>query len=146
MQSPTIIINFKLRTYKRLKQTSWANPKILNGTREVSIIDENYPDNNYPILCSNNERYSLNGKHQGGGQSLTIYHNKRNPIREGRIVDNYTFAVRFKSFLEGIEVCDACSEDELEMLRNVAEDLLEWQIETVTDQEEKNYLQRLGLI
>lgn len=141
-----LIINFKLRTYKTLKQTSWASPKILDGTREVFIIDENYPDNNYPILCSNKERYSLNGKHQGGGQNLTIYYNKRNPIVDGRIVDNYTFAVRFKSFLEGVEVCDACSEDELEMLKNVAEDLLEWQIDTVTDPEEKNYLQRLGLI
>lgn len=141
-----LIINFKLRTYKTLKQTSWANPKILDGTREVFIIDENYPDNNYPILCSNKERYSLNGKHQGGGQNLTLYYNKRNPIVDGRIVDNYTFAVRFKSFLDGVEVCDACSEDELEMLRNVAEDLLEWQIDTVTDPEEKDYLQRLGLI
>lgn len=141
-----LIINFKLKTYKTLKQTSWANPKILDGTREVFIIDENYPDNNYPILCSNKERYSLNGKHQGGGQNLTLYYNKRNPIVDGRLVDNYTFAVRFKSFLEGVEACDACSEDELEMLRNVAKDLLEWQIETVTDQEEKNYLQRLGLI
>ena len=141
-----LIINFKLKTYKTLKQTSWANPKILDGTREVFIIDENYPDNNYPILCSNKERYSLNGKHQGGGQNLTIYYNKRNPIVDGRIVDNYTFAVRFKSFLDGVEVCDACSEDELEMLRNVAEDLLEWQIDTVTDPEEKDYLQRLGLI
>lgn len=141
-----LIINFKLKTYKTLKQTSWASPKILDGTREVFIIDENYPDNNYPILCSNKERYSLNGKHHGGGQNLIIYYNKRNPIVDGRIVDNYTFAVRFKSFLDGVEVCDACSEDELEMLRNVAEDLLEWQIDTVTDPEEKNYLQRLGLI
>ena len=146
MQSPTIIINFKLSVYKRLKQTSWADPKILSGTNIVNITNEKYPDNNYPILCDNGERYSLNGKHCGGGQNLVIYHNKRCPIVDGRLVSSYTFAIRFKRFLEGIQVCDACSEDELEMLKNVASDLLDWQIETVTDQEEINYLKRLGLI
>ena len=37
MQSPTIIINFKLSVYKRLKQTSWADPKILSGTNVVNM-------------------------------------------------------------------------------------------------------------
>ena len=146
MINPTIIENFKLSKYKYLASTSWASPKILWGTLVVSIVNENYPDNNYPILCSNGEKFSINGKHSGGGQSLVIYHYKNNPIKDGRLVDNYTFALRLKNFLKNVQVNDACMSDELEDLQRVANDLLDWQISTVTDQEEKNYLHRLGLI
>ena len=144
MQSPTIIINFKLSVYKRLKQTSWADPKILSGTNIVNITNEKYPDNNYPILCDNGVYYSLNGK-SSSGQDLIIYYNRKSPIEGGRLVSNYTFAVRLGSFLDGIKVCDACSEDELEYFKDVAKDLLEWQIDTAKDPEEINYLKRLGL-
>lgn len=142
----TKLENFKLSNYKYLCNTSWANPRILVGTQEVKIIDEHCGENNYPILCNNGEKYSVNGKHQGKGQNLVIYYNKKCPIVDGRLVESYTFAVRLKNFLKGITVSDPCSEEELEMLTTVADDLLDWQISTVTDQEEIDYLKRLGLM
>lgn len=58
-----------------------------------------------------------------------------------RIVDDITFAVRFKNFLENIQVCDASSEEELEYLQYVANKLLQYQIDTVTpNSSEENYL------
>lgn len=67
-----------------------------------------------------------------------------NPIKENRIVSDKTFAVRLLSFLKSVQVADACSEDEKESMINYAKKLLKYQCETATDEEEINYLKRVG--
>ena len=69
-----------------------------------------------------------------------------NPIKDNRIVCSKTFAIRFKNFIENVEVHDCASEEEKEFLLYVAERLLNYQISTVTDSEEKDYLRRLKLL
>ena len=69
-----------------------------------------------------------------------------NPIIDNRIISSETFAVRFKSFIENTNVNDACSFEEKEYLLNVANQLLQYQIQTATDKEEINYLKRLNLL
>ena len=70
-----------------------------------------------------------------------------NPIKDNRIVSNITFAVRLKSFAEGVTCADACSEDEKESIIHIAEKLLKYQLASVdsSNTEEVNYLTRLGL-
>ncbi len=65
-----------------------------------------------------------------------------NPIKDNRIVSDKTFATRFVAFLKDVRVSDAMSDDELWYLRNVAEHLLSYQMHTVTDEDEKDYLNR----
>lgn len=63
------------------------------------------------------------------------------PFKDGRIVNDITFAVRFSKFLENIRVADAASENELNYLRNVANKLLKYQKYTVQScSEEERYL------
>ena len=69
-----------------------------------------------------------------------------NPIKNNRIVIDETFALRLKSFIEEVNVNDACSFDEKEYLLNVANQLLKYQIETATDAEEIKYLKKLNLL
>lgn len=69
-----------------------------------------------------------------------------NPIKDNRIVNDTTFAVRLKLFMDSVTVCDCASEEEKEYFQMVAVDLIKWQIKTATDKDEKEYLQRLGLI
>lgn len=69
-----------------------------------------------------------------------------NPIKNNRIVSSKTFAIRLKSFVENVEVNDPCSEEEKEYLLNVSNQLLKYQIQTATDEEEINYLKRLNLL
>ena len=69
-----------------------------------------------------------------------------NPIKNNRIVSDKTFALRLKTFIEGIVVNDAISEEEKEYLLNVANQLLQYQIQTATDKEEIDYLKRLNLL
>lgn len=70
-----------------------------------------------------------------------------NPIKNNRLVSNKTFAIRFKNFVESVNVADACSEDEKDAMLNVANSLLNYQLHTVddTDTEETEYLERIGL-
>ena len=56
-----------------------------------------------------------------------------------------TFALRFRNFLEGIQVADAASDEELDMLKSVADSLLDWQLQTAEDQHEIDYLKRVGV-
>lgn len=69
-----------------------------------------------------------------------------NPIKNNRIVSSKTFAIRLKSFVEDVKVNDPCSEEEKEYLLNVSNQLLKYQIQTATDEEEINYLKRLNLL
>jgi hypothetical protein len=68
-----------------------------------------------------------------------------NPIKDNRIVSSKTFAIRFKNFIEDVQVHDACSEEEKEYLLDVANQLLKYQIQTATDESEIDYLKRLNL-
>jgi len=69
-----------------------------------------------------------------------------NPIKDNRLVNDKTFAIRFKNFIEDIQVNDPCSEDEKEYLLTIADRLLSYQIQTATDENEINYLKRLNLL
>ena len=69
----------------------------------------------------------------------------KNPIKDNRIVSSKTFAIRLRNFISNVKVNDPCSEEEKEYLLRVAENLLYYQIQTVTDEEEINYLKRLNL-
>lgn len=68
-----------------------------------------------------------------------------NAIIDNRIVNDTTFALRFKNFIQNVNVCDQPSEEEKDYLLMVAKRLLKYQTETATDEEEVNYLKRLGL-
>ena len=70
----------------------------------------------------------------------------KNPIKDNRIVSSKTFAIILKDFINNVKVNDPCSEEEKEYLLHVAEDLLKYQIQTATDEEEINYLKRLNLL
>ncbi len=67
----------------------------------------------------------------------------KNPILNNRIVSDKTFAKRLVSFLSDIQVADAISYDELEYLKYVAKKLLDYQLATITDENEKKYFENL---
>lgn len=73
-----------------------------------------------------------------------------NPIKDNRIVDSYTFAVRFKQFLDWIPKEFYMSGphilEEYEYMQIIADSLLKYQIQTVTKDSEINYLKRLNLL
>jgi hypothetical protein len=66
----------------------------------------------------------------------------KNPIIDNRIVSNKTFALRLLSFATESGFGDACSEDERESMISYSSKLLEYQIETATDEYELAYLKR----
>lgn len=63
-----------------------------------------------------------------------------NIIKDNRIVSNITFATRFASFIKDIKCNDPASYDELDYMQRVAADLLKYQIETATNEDEIKYL------
>ena len=63
-----------------------------------------------------------------------------NPIKDNRIVNDKTFALRFRSFVENTDVNDLMSEEEKEYLLDVAEKLIKYQAETVSTKAEADYL------
>jgi len=73
-----------------------------------------------------------------------------NPIKDNRIVSSYTFAVRFKQFLDWIPKEFYMSGphilEEYECMQHIADQLLKYQIQTATDESEINYLKRLNLL
>ena len=73
-----------------------------------------------------------------------------NPIKDNRIVDSYTFAVRFKQFLDWIPKEFYMSGphilEEYEYMQAISDSLLKYQIQTVTKDSEINYLKRLNLL
>lgn len=65
----------------------------------------------------------------------------QNPIKDNRIINDYTFALRFLNFLNNIEVHDLASEEELEYLKTIARKLLVYQdLTVIEDSEEEAYL------
>ena len=73
-----------------------------------------------------------------------------NPIKDNRIVSDYTFAVRFNQFLEWIPKEWWMSQphyyEEFEYMKLVAESLLKYQSQTVCNKDEIEYLKRLNLL
>ena len=65
-----------------------------------------------------------------------------NPIKENRIVKNKTFALRLLSFALDTNCADACGEDEKESMISYSTTLLKYQIQTATDKDEIDYLER----
>jgi len=63
-----------------------------------------------------------------------------NPIIDNRIVNDRTFARRFKSFVSDIEVNCAMGMEELEYLQMVADKLLQYQIATCPKEEQSYHL------
>lgn len=139
--------NFNLSLYEKLKECDWANPIIVkNDSENLEIISIDHSvDSNYPILMSDGERYSLNGKNKLNS-IIKIYHDRKCPIIDGRIVSSKTFALRLLNFLRRTIVCDCPGEEELEYLTSVAQDLLDWQVETATSKEEIEYLEYNNII
>lgn len=69
-----------------------------------------------------------------------------NPIIDNRIVNDTTFAIRLKSFIDKVDVCDCMGEEEKEYLQQVAVKLIKYQVETATDENEVDYLKNNHLI
>lgn len=69
-----------------------------------------------------------------------------NPIKENRLVNDQTFAIRFKRFIQQTDVCDLPGEEEKEYLLQIADKLINYQCVTVSNDSEKEYLERLNLI
>ena len=73
-----------------------------------------------------------------------------NPIKDNRIISSETFAVRFKQFLEWIPEKWITSQihyvEEYNYMLQIANQLLNYQIQTSTNEEEINYLKRLKLL
>lgn len=73
-----------------------------------------------------------------------------NPIKDNRLVSSYTFAVRFKHFLDWIPQNWVHSQphylEEFEYMQYVAEALLTHQLKTVTDENEIKYFKNLNLL
>ena len=90
----------------------------------------------------------INGK-KDSIMNVQLYHwTFANPIKDNRIVNSKTFAIRFKQFLKLIPENWWMSQphyyEEFKYLKNIANQLLKYQIQTVSDEEEINYLKRLG--
>ena len=105
------------------------------------VVDPNYKENYVKVnLCNTCRARVLINK-----DWLSVW-NFVSPIKNNRIVSNETFAVRFRNFIKDVHVNDACSEEEKEYLLNVANNLLNYQIQTATDEKEISYLKRLKLL
>ena len=105
------------------------------------VVDPNYKENYVKVNLGNTcrARVLINK------DWLSVW-NFVSPIKDNRIVSDKTFAIRFKNFISDISVNDACSEEEKEYFLNVSNQLLKYQIQTVTDKSEINYLKRLDLL
>ena len=72
-----------------------------------------------------------------------------NPIKDNRIIDSKTFAVRFKQFLDWIPKEFYMSGphilEEYEYMQAISDSLLKYQIQTAIDKSEIDYLKRLNL-
>ena len=66
-----------------------------------------------------------------------------NPIKDNRIVNDVTFAIRLRDFIKDIQVNDAMSDEEKCYLLNIAQSLLDYQIETATNESELRYLENI---
>lgn len=110
------------------------------GGIKAYVVDPNFGDDYIKVNLGN----SCRARVLINKDWLSIWHFV-NPIKDNRIVDSKTFAIRFRNFIKDVHVNDACSEEEKEYLLEIANQLLEYQIKTATDESEINYLKRLNL-
>lgn len=68
-----------------------------------------------------------------------------NSIKDNRIVNDMTFAIRLISFLKDTQVNDQMGEEEKEYLIKVAKELFDYQVATATQIGEVDYLKRVRL-
>lgn len=66
-----------------------------------------------------------------------------NPIKNNRIVNDKTFAIRLREFIKNTQINDAASDEEKRYLLDIAQSLLDYQIETATDEYELKYLKNI---
>lgn len=66
-----------------------------------------------------------------------------NPIKDNRIVNDVTFAIRLRDFIYYTDICDAISEEEKDYLLRIAQQLLDYQVETATNESELRYLENI---
>lgn len=66
-----------------------------------------------------------------------------NPIKNNRIVNDKTFAIRLREFIKNTQINDAASDEEKRYLLDIAQSLLDYQIETATDKYELKYLKNI---
>ena len=140
---PERLVVFRYREYLNHIKRGYT-PRLIWRCNPIKLISCS-GDNNFPILCEGDLRFSVNGKYKDDKKErLLMYISIENPIIDNRLVSDYTFAKRLSTFLKKVNVNDACSEEELEYLQSVSESLLEWQVLTVTDQQEIDYLERIN--
>ena len=108
---------------------------------DIGFVDKIFKDKIREII-NNNKCYLSNG--------ALIHWSLSNPIKNDRIIDSKTFAIRFKQFLNWIPKEFYMSGphilEEYEYMQRMADHLLKYQIQTATDEEEINYLKRLKLL
>lgn len=123
------------------KEDIKVGSRIENIAGEIAYVDKILKDK--IRVCTNGKReYILN-------DSLCHWE-LMNPIRNNRIVNDITFAVRLNQFLKWIPKNWWMSQphyyEEYEYIKYVAEELLRHQIKTVENEHELNYFKNLNLI
>jgi len=113
---------------------------------ESKFGDKAYVDK----ILKNQIRIIVDGKKCYLGDGALIHWSYGNPIKDDRIIGSKTFAIRFKQFLDWIPKEFYMSGphilEEYEYMQMMAERLLNYQIQTATDEKEIEYLKRLNLI
>jgi hypothetical protein len=105
------------------------------------VVDPNFNNNYVKVNLGNTcgARVLIN-------KDWLLIWNFVSPIKDNRIVSDKTFAIRFRDFIKDVQVNDPASDEEKEYLLNVANRLLNYQIQTASNKEEIDYLKRLNLL
>ena len=115
--------------------------RIISDSGQLAFVDKILPTK-VRVIIDRKKDYILDGQ---------LFHwNFANPIIDNRLVSSYTFAVRFKQFLKWIPKEWWMSQphyyEEYEYMELIADELLNYQIHTATDENEIEYLKRLELL
>ena len=108
---------------------------IQSDSGKLAYVDKIYKDK-VRILINGQKDYILDEQ---------LYHwSYANPIKDNRIISSKTFAIRFKQFLEWIPEKWITSQlhyiEEYNYMLQIANQLLNYQIQTANDEEELDYL------
>lgn len=114
---------------------------IQSDSGKLAYVDEIYKDK-VRVRINDQKDYILDEQ---------LHHwSYANPIKDNRIISSKTFAVRFKQFLEWIPEKWITSQlhyiEEYNYMLQMANQLLNYQIQTAKDQEEIEYLKRIDLL
>lgn len=111
-----------------------AHDAKINGHLDIMERKISFNEAQIGLLRELLDKSGLTQKLQDGNKE------ENNPIIGNRIVCDKTFAVRLSNFLNGVKVCDCVSSEELDYLKMVAKKLLDYQKNTVVEEDEKLYL------